>query len=1642
MPAKSTISNIRTSTHHLQSRKGRFIGSLVLLLIIAALPMSAATFTVTSTADAGAGTLRQAILDANAAAGADLINVPAGTYNLASVLPTVAENLTIRGTDAGAPANTIIQRDPAAVTNYRILRATGGVTFLLENVTIKNGHGGTFGGGALLFGLPGNDATVNNCIIQDNLTILASGSGTSGGAIANGGGGNLTVTNCTFKNNKATNNFGGAIAFDQTDPGNLTVTSCTFDGNIASSESATPILPRGGAIFVNTTAVGATLTMTGCTFINNQAQGSGANAGQGGAIAHANGTLNVSLSRFFGNSASGVGSAIWQQEIVGSGTVAENNWWGCDDFPNAAPCQTAITTAGGSTPSAASQIDSDPRIDLKLTASPSTIQVGGVSTLTADVSKNTNNATVNPAVMVGLPITFAGPFGSVSPVNSTISAGFGATSTYTNATCPGNPNVANTSATVDSGTQIAAVTVAQPPILTACPGNISVDNDINVCGAKVAYTAPVDTHGCPQGTVTCTPASNSVFAIGTTTVTCVAANGVAPNDTCKFTVTVADTQKPVPHTTIPAPIYNDPGQCSAVVSYKDTATDNCPGAIIVCTPPPGSTFPVGTTDVACTATDAHTNSATSHFTVTVADSQKPLITCHADTTVSNDPGTCSATVSFSDPSVSDNCPGVGAPTCNPESGSSFPKGTTKVTCSVTDAHSNTASCSFNVTVNDTEKPILSACPKDTSLSTGNPAGEVVTYQAPTATDNCPNNLGNVACNPPSGSTFPVGTTTVTCTVSDRAGNSASCTFHVEVILCTITCRRDTTIPNDAGQCGAIFQFADPVASAGCGTVTCSPPSGNSFPVGTTTVRCTSLTTGQFCEFKVTVQDTEAPHIACPNDTSFVTTGGCVLFNYPAPGVSDNCPGVGVPSCTPPASTCFPIGTTPVTCTVLDAKGNPKSCTFNVTVVPCVLTCPGDISVSNDPTKCGANVPFSIGTTAGCGTVRCDHDSGSFFPVGSTTVTCTASNTGQTCSFTVMVTDTEKPVMHCPTIVVGNDPGKCGAQVGVDAHPTDNCGIATSLSVSGFFTIGMTNVNLAAKDVNGNTAFCTATVTVQDTEHPKITCQANVTVNADPGQCSAYILLTAATATDNCPGVVVSRSGVPAGNIFPVGTTSVIWLATDAAGNKDSCTQTYTVIDNQPPTISGVLATPASLAPPNHKLRDVTIDYTATDNCGPVTCRLSAVSNEPDNGTGDGDVPGDIVIVDAHHLQLRAERSGAGNGRIYTVTITCVDGAGNVTTQTVSVVCAHNITGPASGNSFKIGTVVNFAGVFWDIPGNKHTATWTFDGSNATKASVTEPSGLKNGTVTGSYKFTAAGVYKVQMNVTDQKGVTTYANTNGDLEAIVVIYDPNGGYTIGGGWYASPTGTLTSNASATGKVSYGFTSSYFKGATNPKGETQIQFAIGNFEFNALNFDYLSISGPKAQFKGMGKVTGDQSGYSFILTVLDGQATGGGGIDKIRIKIYNKNTNQIIYDNQPGASDAADPTMAVGDGSSITIQTTTSTSAATSSGISSVTGSTDEASNLSSIPTEFMLSQNHPNPFNPTTRIEYALPVDAHVNIRVFNTLGQLVMNLVDEEQSAGYRSTEFDAGTLPSGIYFYRLDAIGIGEGGQSFSQIKKMLLMK
>ena len=148
--------------------------------------------------------------------------------------------------------------------------------------------------------------------------------------------------------------------------------------------------------------------------------------------------------------------------------------------------------------------------------------------------------------------------------------------------------------------------------------------------------------------------------------------------------------------------------------------------------------------------------------------------------------------------------------------------------------------------------------------------------------------------------------------------------------------------------------------------------------------------------------------------------------------------------------------------------------------------------------------------------------------------------------------------------------------------------------------------------------------------------------------------------------------------------------------------------------------------------------------------------------------------------------------------------------------------------------------------------------------------------------------------------------------LLAIYDPSGGFVTGGGWITSPTGAYLAEPALTGKATFGFVSKYNKGAKVPTGETEFKFMVADLNFHSDTYDWLVVAGTRAQYKGTGTIN-DAGNYGFMLTAIDGQVKGGDGIDKFRIKIWDKATSAVVYDNQLGASDTADPTTAISGGS---------------------------------------------------------------------------------------------------------------------------------
>jgi len=209
--------------------------------------------------------------------------------------------------------------------------------------------------------------------------------------------------------------------------------------------------------------------------------------------------------------------------------------------------------------------------------------------------------------------------------------------------------------------------------------------------------------------------------------------------------------------------------------------------------------------------------------------------------------------------------------------------------------------------------------------------------------------------------------------------------------------------------------------------------------------------------------------------------------------------------------------------------------------------------------------------------------------------------------------------------------------------------------------------VAAGQTNAGAAYL-----VVDNRPPLAKCQP-VTKSAD-ASCRADVTAAEVDGGSTDPDGDAIVSAISPAGPFALGTTPVTLTVTDDKGAASTCTTVVSVVDTTPPSLSQPSASPSVLWPPDHKLVDVSIHYDAADNCSQpaaITCALDVTSDEPIDGVGDGHSAPDWLVTDAHRVELRAERSGRGDGRVYGVSIACRDEAMNEAAGEVDVSAPHH-----------------------------------------------------------------------------------------------------------------------------------------------------------------------------------------------------------------------------------------------------------------------------------------------------------------------------------------------------------------------------------
>lgn len=443
--------------------------------------------------------------------------------------------------------------------------------------------------------------------------------------------------------------------------------------------------------------------------------------------------------------------------------------------------------------------------------------------------------------------------------------------------------------------------------------------------------------------------------------------------------------------------------------------------------------------------------------------------------------------------------------------------------------------------------------------------------------------------------------------------------------------------------------------------------------------------------RLTYEDTTPPTIACPANMTLLTDddGGAdcsVTLTYTA-NFTDNCDGSG-PSVLvsgPASGTSLAVSGTPytVTRTYTDMAGNTvaNNCVFTVTVqdnTKPAFTCPAPNTVlgTTGAANCSVLIPHLVAMVTDAADncalktvnpVTQDVPAGIFtgashaqtIPV-TVSVTDNASPANvRSCTIVFTVNDDDYPTISCPSDMTQNtDPDQCTAVVSY-ATPAfaDNCSgpvlqRTDGLSSGAAFPKGLNTVTWKVTDGAGLMATCQFHVVVNDGQLPAISCPGSMTRTNDPGQCGALVTYTPPVVSDNCQLMGLDHlSGGLSGSLFPVGTTTVVWMATDESNNTKTCSFEITVTDAQPPAIS----CPAQQTR-NTDLNVCTAavaypDPTVSDNCTApaptVSYQLSgATTGSWQAGTGSG---------------------SAFNKGITTVTLRATDGAGMTRTCTFRVV---------------------------------------------------------------------------------------------------------------------------------------------------------------------------------------------------------------------------------------------------------------------------------------------------------------------------------------------------------------------------------------
>ncbi|MDG1333237.1 MAG: HYR domain-containing protein, partial [Crocinitomicaceae bacterium] len=715
----------------------------------------------------------------------------------------------------------------------------------------------------------------------------------------------------------------------------------------------------------------------------------------------------------------------------------------------------------------------------------------------------------------------------------------------------------------NTSTCTSTVTVADSTSPTASCQDITVFLDGTGNASIVA--ADIDngsTDNCSTVTLAASTTAFTCADLGANTVTLTVTDGSGNTSTCTSTVTVSDSTSPTASCQDITVFLDGAGNATIVAADIDNgSTDNCSTVTLAASTSAFTCADLGANTVTLTVTDGSGNSSTCTSTVTVSDSTAPTASCQDITVFLDGAGNATIVAADIDNGSADNCSTVTL-AASTTTFTCADVGANTVTLTVTDIFGNTSTCTSTVTVADTITPTIT-CPGDVIVNNdpGLCSASGIVLGTPTIGDNC---AGTTFSNDGL-TTYPVGVTNVTWTVTDASGNTSQCIQTVTVndneapVLPTIL---DVNV-----ECGVTIPV--PAATDNCAGVV----------LGLTTDPLTYTTQGTFvinwtfddgsgnvvgATQNVVVSDVTAPLVVTPLPDVIDECSATVT----APTANDACAGV----VTGTTTTVFPIttqGITVVTWTYDDGNGNTSSQNQNVIIDDVTLPVPDVATLTDITAECEVTTLTPPTATDNCSGALVGTNSVTL-PItsqGTTVVTWTFDDGNGNISTqdqNVIINDVTAPVPDVPTLA--DVTGECSAVVTAPTA-TDACGgvvvNGTTTDPVTYTSQGTYTVTWSFTDANGNTSTQTQTVIVNDVTPPV----ADATTLPDVVElCSAT--LQAPTATDNCSGLITGTTTTT----FPItASTLVTWTYDDGNGNVSTQDQLVTItgVDVSTTTVSAV-----------------------------------------------------------------------------------------------------------------------------------------------------------------------------------------------------------------------------------------------------------------------------------------------------------------------------------------------------------------------------------------------------------------------------------------------------------------------------------------